>query len=166
MTPEDKLALFEKYDFSKTELLRKASIDYDDPKIQLYHDIAGMVQVLSMNLAEIADGIFQDIKGYNILQDGVYKCYGWLQIEYQGIDWNELNANDSDLRVFFKMKQSIDDLGYCIRSFMDQSRISLGERTDFEKYKNIEKLIQEIGELMQEYGKMKDELRNKVNPVP
>jgi hypothetical protein len=63
MTPEDKLALFEKYDFSKTELLRKASIDYDDPKIQLYHDIAGMVQVLSMNLAEIADGIVQDIIG-------------------------------------------------------------------------------------------------------
>jgi hypothetical protein len=164
MMPEDKLALFEKYDFSKTELLRKASIDYDDPKIELYHDIAGMVQALGMKLASVADGTVQDIKEYNILQDEIYKCYGWLQLKYQGIDWNELDVGDSDLGVFFKMKQTIDDLGYSISSFMDQSRIGLGARFDSKKYENIEKLIQEIGGLMQEYRKIKDKLRKKVNP--
>jgi hypothetical protein len=166
MTPEKKLAVFEKYDFSKTGLLRGAAIEYDDPKIRLYHDIAGMVQVLWNNLSTVAEGTVQDVKEYNMLQDEIYMCYGWLQLKYQGIAWDELDANDSDFSVFFRMKQSIDDLGYFISSFMDQSRIRLKSRMDSEKYKNIEKQIEEIGQLMQEYRKTKDKLKKKVNPGP
>jgi ABC-type phosphate transport system substrate-binding protein len=123
-----------------------------------------MIQVLWNNLSTVAEGTIQDFKEYNMLQDEIYMCYGWLQLKYQGIDWNELDVGDSDLGVFFKMKQTIDDLGYSISSFMDQSRIGLGARFDSKKYENIEKLIQEIGGLMQEYRKIKDKLRKKVNP--
>lgn len=56
MAPEEKLAIFEKYDFSKTGILRNTGIGNDDPKIQLYHDIAGMVQALMIVLGTRSRG--------------------------------------------------------------------------------------------------------------
>jgi len=162
MVPEKKLALFEKYDFSKTRLLKKAAIDRDDPKIELYHDIAGIVQALVIELNAVADGTVQDVKVYGELQDKIYKCYGWLQLKYQGITWREMDGDDPELSVFFKMKKLIDDLGHSVNSFLDKSRISMGNRTGSQEYKNIEKQIKEIGKLMQKYRKTKEKLKEQV----
>ena len=159
MTPEKKRELFEKYDFSKTGLLRKAGIAHDDPKIELYHDIAGMVQALVISLSAIAHGQAQDVKEYTIHQNMVYKAYGWLHLKYQGIAWNELEADDPDLSLFFKMKQSIDDLGHRISIFLNKSQIRLKGNRNSEEYKNIEKQIQEIKNRMQQYGRIMDKLR-------
>jgi len=162
MTPEEKLALFEKYDFSKTGLLRRAAIEHDDPKSELYHDIAGIVQALAIVLGAVVDKTFQDVKDYNKLQDEIYKCYGWLHLKYQGIAWNTLAVGDPDLSVFFDMRQSINDLGKSINSILDKSRIKLKNRTNSETYKNIEKHIQELGRLMQQYKKTKEKLSEQV----
>jgi hypothetical protein len=158
MTPEEKRSLFEKYDFSKTGLLRKAGMENDDPRIELYHDIAGMFQALVMALSAIAHGSVRGVKEYNILQDHIYKSYGWLYLKYQGIAWNEMDAGDPDLDVFFKMKQSIDDLGPSISTFLDKSRIRLGGDTDSDEYQNIEKQVREIKKRMQQYGRAMDQL--------
>ena len=133
-------------------------MENDDPRIELYHDIAGMFQALVMALSAIADGKVRDVKEYNILQDKIYKSYGWLCLKYQGIAWNELDANDPDLDVFFKMKQSIDDLGSSISSFLDKSRIRLRGDTDSDEYQNIEKKVREIKKQMQQYGRAMDQL--------
>ena len=163
MTPEEKLALFEKYDFSKTGLLKRTALKDNDPKKKLYHDIGGIVQALAIEFAAVADETVQDINEYNKLQDEIYKSYGWLNLKYQGITWNELDADDPDFSVFFRMKQSINDLGYSINSFLDQSRNSLGGKTDSKEYKNIQKQIQEIGKLMQQFRETKEKLREQVS---
>jgi hypothetical protein len=31
-----------------------------------------------------------------MLQDEIYMCYGWLRLKYQGIAWDELDANDKE----------------------------------------------------------------------
>ena len=73
MTPERKLALFEKYDFSGTGLLKRSTINGDDSKSALYQDIGGIIQALVIKLAEISHGTIQEVKEYNILQDDIYK---------------------------------------------------------------------------------------------
>ena len=163
MTPEEKLTLFEKYDFSKTGLLKRTALEDNDPQKKLYHDIGGIVQALAIVFAAVADGTAQDINEYNKLQDEIYKCYGWLNLKYQGIAWNELDAEDPDFSVFFRMKQSINDLGYSINSFLDQSRNRLGGRTDSREYENLQKQIQKIGKLMQQFRKAKEKLREQVS---
>ena len=165
MTPEEKFELFEKYDFSKTGLLKRSTIDQENPKSELYHDIAGIIQALVIKLAEVSQESIQDIEAYDILQGEIYKCYGWLVLKYQGISWNELDAYDPDLSVFFKMKQSIDGLGHSINSFLDDSRPKLGGSADSKEYKNIAEQIQKIGKLMQQYRKTKERLRTQVSGV-
>jgi hypothetical protein len=165
LTPEEKYELFEKYDFSKTGLLKRSAIDQENPKSELYHDIAGIIQALVIKLAEISQETVQDIEAYDILQDEIYKCYGWLVLKYQGISWNELDAQDPDLSVFFKMKRSIDGLGHSINSFLDNSRTKLGGSADSKEYKYIEKQIQRIGRLMQQYRQTKEKLRTQVPGV-
>lgn len=165
MTPEEKYELFEKYDFSKTGLLKRSNIDQENPKSELYHDIAGIIQALVIKLAGVSQEIVQDIESYNIIQDDIYKYYGWLVLKYQGISWNELDDNDPDLSVFFKMKRSIDGLGRSINSFLDNSRTKLGGSADSKEYKHIEEQIQKIGKLMQQYRKTKEKLRTLVSGV-
>jgi hypothetical protein len=162
MTPDEKIAFFEKFDFSKTGLLKRSAIEAGDPKIILYHDIAGMVQVLLMKLDEVADGAAKDIKEYNLLQDDIYKCYGWLQIKYQSIEWSKIDNDDPDFSIFFKMKKSIDDLGYSINSFLETSRLHVENKSDLEGYTSIKNQIKKMGELMQQYRRTKENLKKQV----
>lgn len=165
MSPEEKIELFEKYDFSRTGLLKRSTINQENPKSELYQDIAGIIQALVIKLAEVSQESVQDIEAYDILQDEIYKCYGWLVLKYQGISWNELDIHDPDLSVFFKMKRSIDYLGHSINSFLDDSRTKLGGSADSKEYKSIETHIQEIGKLMQQYRKTKERLKTQLSGV-
>jgi hypothetical protein len=162
MTPDEKLTFFEKFDFSKTGLLKRSTIDIDDPKIELYHDIAGMVQVLLMKLSEVADGAAKEVKAFKLLQDTIYKCYGWLQMKYQSIEWSDIDSDDPEFSIFFKMKKSIDDLGHSIDSFLETSRRHLGNGSKLEEYTDIEKQIKKMGELMQLYRRTKESLKKQV----
>jgi hypothetical protein len=163
MDIKKKREIFEKYDFSKTAILKKAGIgDSKDPRIHLYHDIAGMVQALYLNLGELAKGMSEDIDDFNSLQNKIYRCYGWLQTKYLGIDWEALDPDDSDCRIFFKTKDIFNDLGKRIGYFLDKSRIFLSGKEDMDEYKHIEKDIDQIRHLMQEYRKVKKKLHEKL----
>ena len=85
--------------------------------------------------------------------------YGWLQIKYLGIDWQELGSGDRDFSIFFKTKRLIDDLGHSIDHFLETCRRNPGSTMDSdENYMKIQGQIKEIGELMQEYLAVKEQL--------
>jgi hypothetical protein len=166
MDPKKKLAIFEKYDFSKTAHLKRAGINREDSRSDLYHDIAGMLQSLLINVSAIANGEVNDVDRYSKLQVLVYKSYGWLQSEYQGIDWDELDADDPDFSVFFKMKRLIDDLGQTISAFLENSRRKLGRKVDADNadksYEKMQEQIEAMGDLMQGYLSVKENLRQQL----
>ncbi len=158
MDPKDKLAIFEKYDFSKTGLLEKAALDRNHPNIELYHDIAGMVQALSLKLAEVAGGVAETVGAYDALQNEVYTCYGWLQLRYHGVAWDELDPADPDFDALFKMKEAIDALGRNVNAFLDEVRPTMGGGADSEPYFAAQDQIQKIGILMQKYLLIKKQI--------
>ena len=159
MENSEKRDIFERYDFSKTAQLKKAGIKGGDPKKELYHDIAGIIQSLFISLSAITTGEVKDIKEYQNLQDSIYMDYGWLQIKYLGIEWQELDSGDRDFSIFFKTKRLIDDLGRSIDPFLETWRRYPDRTMDSdESYKKIQEHIKEIGELMQEYLAAKERL--------
>jgi hypothetical protein len=159
MDTETKLALFDKYDFSKTGQLERAGISASDPRVKLYHDIAGMIQAIALKLSTVAETTWEDVEEYNRFQHEIYEYYGWLCLRYLGIDWRELDADDSDLAVFFRMKESIADLGHGIDVFLDKVRLSQGGGAESSEYKEVRQQIREIGDLMQEFKKTRERLR-------
>ncbi len=158
MKPDKKISLLEKYDFSKTGLLKKAGIEAEDPRAELYHDIAAIVQAMLIDLLALARGKATDSNNHKKLQEDIYRGYGWLQCKYRGIDWEELDPNDKDLQVFFKMKQLIDHLGAKLDAFLEQARKASGHTIENGKFKAAKKQIQDIGDMFHEFAAVKKRL--------
>jgi hypothetical protein len=157
---KEKLAIFEKYDFSKSALIQRAGIDYHSQKSNLYHGIANKIQIMITNIAIIASGKLENIQEYREIEDKVFKDYGWLQVKYQGIDWNELDYDDFDFAVFFEMKTLLDDLSRDIDTFLNKSRLEFKLNTmDSKEYREIKQKIEHSNQLMQKFKETKERLQ-------
>ena len=150
-----KMGLFERYDFSKTAILKRAGVDPQCPTRDLYHDIAGVVQALVFDCARLGDLEGQDIEACATLQDRIYRSYGWLQSQYFSIEWEELSPDDPDLRIFFQMKTALEDLGRVLHDLLESARknLSRGERVG--NHQSFRDVIDRIGTLMQAYHETK-----------
>lgn len=158
MEAEMKVAVFEKYDFSRSGLIRRAGMEVKDSRTDLYHDIAGIVQTMLTGLSALAEGEGKDINRHQKLQDSMYKGYGWLQCRYRGIDWHELDSGDPDFQVFFKMKTSIDDLGRSLDHFLEKARREAGRKMDSAGFRDTEKQLQDMGDVLREFMETKERL--------
>jgi hypothetical protein len=162
MDIEKKLEIFKKYDFSKSALLKRAGLGYESHKSNLYHGIANKVQILITNIAIIASVKLENIKKYKRIEDKVFKEYGWLQIKYQGIDWNELDRDDFDCVIFFEMKTLIDAIGRDIDKFLEKSRLEFKFNTmESDECKELKQKIQYSNDLMQKFKEIKDRIKKK-----
>jgi hypothetical protein len=160
MNIEKKLEIFEKYDFSKSVLLKRAGLHYESHKSNLYHGIANKIQILVTDIGIITSGELEDMQTYKKVEDRVFKNYGWLQAKYQTIDWDELDQNDFDCAVFFKMKKVIDDLGRDIDRLLSKTRLEFKVNLlESREYKELKKKIEESSELMQQFKEIKERLQ-------
>jgi hypothetical protein len=160
MNIEKKLEIFEKYDFSKSALLKRAGLNYESHKSNLYHGIANKIQILVINIGIIASVELEDIEKYKKVEDKVFKNYGCLQTKYQTIDWDELDQNDSDCVVLFKMKKMIDQLGRDIDRFLRKTRLEFKVNLlESREYKELKKKIEGSSELMQQFKEIKERLQ-------
>ncbi len=155
-----KLKIFEKYDFSKSALLKRAGLGYESNKSNLYHGIANKIQILITNIAIIASGELEDIQRYKKVENRVFKNYGWLQSKYQTIDWDELDQEDLDCAVLFKMKELIDDLGREIDRFLSKTRLEFKlNLLKSDEYRELKQKIEESSELMQQFKEIQERLQ-------
>jgi hypothetical protein len=158
MDAEAKLAIFEKYDLSKSALIKKAKLDYESSQAKLYHGMATMLQSLVMCLEALLSGEVEDVQDHKNMQNEVYRSYGWLQSKYQGIDWNELDSDDLDFEVFFKMNELINELGHTIDAFLKESRKKSGQKIDSKHYSKLQHQIRVMRNLMLQYKEIKTKL--------
>ena len=162
MDDQKKQQLFRKYDFSKTGILRRAGVDPQNPVRDLYHDIAGMVQSLVFECDRFGDSGSRDIGEYEVIQDRIYKGYGWLSTQYLSIDWGALSPDDPDLKVFFDMKKALEDLGRVLYEFLEKARKALAQGTLPDNHQPFRDIIERIGTLMQAYQEIRENIDNRV----
>lgn len=158
MDDRKKQQLFEKYDFSKAGILRRAGVDPQNPVKDLYHDIAGMVQSLVFECDRLGDSGSRDIGECEAIQDRIYKGYGWLLTQYLSIDWGALSSDDPDLKVFFDMKKALEDLGRVLYDFLEKARKELAQGTNSGNHQPFRDIIERIGTLMQAYQETREKI--------
>ncbi len=158
MDAQRKKELFERYDFSKTAILKRAGVDPQSPVTDLYHDIAGMVQSLVFECDRFGDPEIRDIEMCATIQDRIYRNYGWLQSQYQTIQWEELSAHDSDLNVFFQMRAALKDLGRILCDLLEESRKALAQGKSAGDHPPFRDIIEKIGTLMQAYRETREKI--------
>ena len=160
MDAKKKLALFEKYNFSKSAMLRRAGVDEESSKTARYHGFGAMVQAIIIQLGIIKDGECDDVDEFDKVKNEILEHYGWLQARYDDIDWDELDPEDPDLSLFFDMKEKIDRLGALIDTFLEESRKHLCKGVEPPVYTEIQELVEEIRDLTQAFRKAMERLKN------
>jgi len=156
-----KRELFEKYDFSKTGILKRAGVGPQSPVKDLYHDIAGMVQSLVFECERLESRGTWDVREYDAIQNRIYRDFGWLQTQYLSIDWNELSADDPDFQVFFQMKEALNHLGRILYFFLHESRKALDESNDSRDDAPFREIIERIGNLMRTFQETRERIEEK-----
>ncbi len=158
MDDQKKRELFEKYDFSKTGILRRAGVDPQSPLRVLYHDIAGILQSLVFECERLDALEKRDVEEYETIQDRIYKGFGWLQTQYLSIDWEGLPSDDSDLQVFFNMKLALEDLGRALHDLLDIARRDLERNARSGNLAQFRDIIKKTGKIMRAYQETWDKL--------
>jgi hypothetical protein len=156
-----KRELFEKYDFSKTGILKRAGVDPQSPVRDLYHDIAGMVQSLVFECERLESAETRDIPEHAAIQNRIYKNFGWLQTQYLSIEWDELSAHDSDFRVFYRMKEALNHLGRVLYLFLHERRKALDDGADARHDASLREIIERIGHLMRAFQETRERIEKR-----
>lgn len=162
MDDRTKMDIFERYDFSKTGILKRAGVDPQSPVRDLYHDIAGMVQALVFECDRLNDPENRDIDEWATIQDRIYKGYGWLQTQYLSIEWGALSFDDPELKVFFHMRKALEDLGRILYDFLGKSRKELAQGARSDNHQPLREIIERIGMLMHVYGETSERIQRRI----
>ena len=158
MDTKKKLALFEKYDFSKSAILRREGLDEESPEAERHHGFGAILQAIAIELGVIKDGECDDVDEFHEVQNRIWAHYQWLQSRYNEIDWDEMDHDDPDLSLFFEMKERIDRLGNLMDTFLRESREHLCKKQEPRAYKEIQDLMKDIRELLQGFKAAKKRL--------
>ncbi|MCF8129093.1 MAG: hypothetical protein K9N10_11310 [Deltaproteobacteria bacterium] len=161
MDDHKKRELFEKYDFSKTGILKRAGVGPQSPVKDLYHDIAGMVQSLIFECERLESPEIREVREYDTIQNRIYRDFGWLQTQYLSIDWDELSADDPDFQVFFRMKEALNRLGRTLYFFLHETRKALDHGKDSLDDAPLRDLIERIGQLMRVFQETRERIEEK-----
>jgi hypothetical protein len=139
-------------------ILRREKIDEESPEAESYHGFGAVLQAIVLQLGLVKNGECDDPDEFNKVRDKILSHYGWLRSRYKEIDWKELDPEDPDLSLFFKMKERIETLGSLIDTFLRESGERPCRETASDSYGEIQEVVNEIRDLTQKFRKAKEKL--------
>ncbi|MBI2140696.1 hypothetical protein HYU14_07275 [Candidatus Woesearchaeota archaeon] len=166
MDLERKLAIFETYDFSRSGELKRAGKSLEKFPYGGFHGIASILHAISDSGYCLVQGGDLGQSDFNLWEEHMLMAYGWFQLRYNQIDWDELNAcsDDPDLIPFFQTRDLLSKLTKHIYSFLEKSRREFPGYTPGQEYTSLTNTLSEFRIVLLKYKEIYHKLRAQKNP--